>query len=92
MKKIKRLITNPITKQMKMTTLYEYNAKVGTYGSTIVWLLEKAEKEKRIYGFCMEDGYTPYMGGQAFRYAEANHFYITDIQNRVEGEIVFISR
>lgn len=92
MKKIRRLITNPITKQIKMTTLYEYNAKVGTHGSTIVWLLGKAEKGKQIYGFCKEDGYTPYMKGQAFRYAEANHFYITDIQNRVEGEFVFISR
>ena len=55
MKKIRRLITDPITKQIKMTTLYEYPAKVGTYGSTMVWLLEKAEKEKRVYGFCMED-------------------------------------
>ena len=75
-----------------MTTLYEYNAKVGTYGSTIVWLLGKAEKGKQIYGFCKEDGYTPYMKGQAFRCAEANHFYITDIQNRVEGEFVVMSR
>ena len=34
MKKIKRLITNPYTKKIKMTTLYEYPAKVGTTGST----------------------------------------------------------
>lgn len=92
MKKIRRLVTNPITKQIKMTVLYEYHAKVGTHGSTIVWLLEKAEKGKCIYGFCMEDRYTPYMKGQAFRYAEANDFHITDIQNRPEGEFLIISR
>lgn len=91
MKKIRRLITDPITKQIKMTTLYEYPAKVGTYGSTMVWLLEKAEKEKRVYGFCMEDRYTPYMKGKAFRYAEAVRFYITDIQNRADGEFIVIS-
>lgn len=34
MKKIKRLTTNPYTKKIKMTTLYEYPAKVGTTGST----------------------------------------------------------
>ena len=34
MKKIRRLITNPYTKEIKMTTLYEYPAKVGTTGST----------------------------------------------------------
>ena len=44
MKKIKRLTTNPYTKKIKMTTLYEYPAKVGTTGSTVVWLLEEAEK------------------------------------------------
>lgn len=92
MKKIKRLITNPITKQIEMTTLYEYFAKVGTYGSTIVWLLEKAEKGKQIYGFCIDNKYTPYMKGQAFRYAEAEYFYITDIQNKIEDEFIIISR
>ena len=92
MKKIRRMITNPISKQVEMTTLYEYSAKVGTHGSTIVWLLEKAEKGKSIYGFCAEDRYTPYMNGQAFRYAEAKHLYITDIQNREEGEFVIISQ
>ena len=55
MKKIRRLITNPYTKKIKMTTLYEYPAKVGTTGSTVVWLLEEAEKGKQIFGFCLED-------------------------------------
>ena len=49
MKKIKRLTTNPYTKKIKMTTLYEYPAKVGTTGSTVVWLLEEAEKGKQIF-------------------------------------------
>ena len=44
MKKIRRLTTNPYTKEIKMTTLYEYPAKVGTTGSTVIWLLEEAEK------------------------------------------------
>lgn len=92
MKKIRRLITDPITKQIKMMTLYEYSAKVGTHGSTIVWLLERAEKGKRVYGFCMENRCTPYMKGQAFRYAETEYFCITDIQNRVEGKFLFVSR
>ena len=34
MKKTRRLITNPYTKEIKMTILYEYLAKVGTTGST----------------------------------------------------------
>jgi hypothetical protein len=38
MKTLRRLITVPGTKEIKMKTLYEYNAKVGTKGSTIVWL------------------------------------------------------
>lgn len=92
MKKIRRLTTNPYTKEIKMTTLYEYPAKVGTTGSTIVWLLEEAEKGKQIFGFCLEDRYSPYMKGQAFRYAEAQHFLVTDIQNRQSGEFLIISR
>ena len=78
-RKIRRLITHPILEKIKMTTLYEYHAKVGTEGSTMVWLLEEAEKGKRVYGYCAEDRYTPYMGGHAFRYAEASHLLITDI-------------
>lgn len=92
MKKIKRLITNPSTKEIKMTTLYEYPAKVGTTGSTVVWLLEEAEKGKQIFGFCLEDRYSPYMKGQVFRYAEAQRFLVTDIQNRQSGEFLIISR
>jgi len=75
-----------------MTTLYEYHAKVGTTGSTIVWLLDKAIKDKSIYGFCLEDRYSPYMEGHAFRYAEASHFLITEIQNREEEDFLIISR
>lgn len=92
MKKIRRLITNPYTKEIKMTTLYEYPAKVGTAGSTVVWLLEEAEKGKQIFGFCLEDRYSPYMKGQAFRYAEAQRFLVTDVQNRPSGEFLIISR
>jgi len=75
-----------------MTTLYEYHAKVGTAGSTIVWLMDKAIKGKNIYGFCLDDRYSPYMEGHAFRYAEANSFLITDIQNRKEGDFLIISK
>lgn len=75
-----------------MTTLYEYHAKVGTDGSTIVWLLDKAIKGRSIYGFCLDDRYSPYMGGQEFRYAEASHFLITDIQNREEDDFLIISK
>ena len=92
MKKIRRLITNPYTKKIKMTTLYEYPAKVGTTGSTVIWLLEEAEKGKQIFGFCLEDRYSPYMTGQAFRYAEAQRFLVTDFQNRPSGEFLIISR
>ncbi len=92
MKKIRRLITNPYTKEIKMTILYEYPAKVGTTGSTVVWLLEEAEKGKQIFGFCLEDRHSPYMRGQAFRYAEAQRFLVTDIQNRPSGEFLVISR
>ena len=93
MKKLRRLLKNPVTKELKMTTLYEYHAKVGTHGSTFVWLLEKAEKGKSIWGICLEDKYSPYMEGQAFRYAPMNCFLITDIQYRGEGyEFLIISR
>ena len=92
MKKIRRLVTNPVTTEIKMTVLYEYPAKVGTTGSTIVWLYEKAEIGKMIYGYCLEDRYSPYMNGQAFRYAPAQHFLITDIQYRDTGEFLIISR
>lgn len=92
MKKIRRLITHPLVKEILMSNLYEYQAKVGTTGTTIVWLLEKAEKGKCVYGFCMEDRYTPYMSGQAFRYAEAKRFLITDIQERSEEEFLIINR
>jgi len=75
-----------------MTTLYEYHAKIGTTGSTIVWLLDRAIKDKYIYGFCLDERYSPYMEGHAFRYAEANRFLITEIQNREEGDFLIISR
>ena len=54
--------------------------------------LEEAEKGKQIFGFCLEDRYSPYMKGQAFRYAEAQRFLVTDIQNRQSGEFLIISR
>lgn len=66
-----------------MTVLYEYPAKVGTTGSTIVWLYKKAEIGKMIYGYCLEDRYSPYMNGQAFRYApplEEQHRIVAKIE------------
>lgn len=93
MKKLRRLVTNPITKEIKMTTLYEYRAKVGTTGSTVVWLMEEAEKDKSVYGFCVDDHYSPYMGGHAFRYAPAERYIITDIQFRDDGyEFLFVNK
>ena len=92
MKKLRRLITDPQTKELKMSSLYEYRAKVGTTGSTIVWLLDKAEKGKRIYGFCLDDRYSPYMKGHAFRYAEACPFLVSDIQKREDGDFIMISK
>ena len=91
MKKLKRLITIPSTKELKMKTLYEYPAKVGTKNSTIVWLLEEAKVGSRIYGYNLDDRYTPYMGGHAFRYAPASRFLVTDIQKRPEGDFLIIS-
>ena len=35
---------------------------------------------------------TPYMEGQAFRYAEASRFLVTDVQERPEGEFLIVSR
>ena len=92
MKKLKRLITDPKTRELKMRMLYEYEAKVGTTGSTVVWLLEPAEIGKHIYGFCLDDRYSPYMKGQAFRYAEASQYTVTEIQYRDGGEFVFLSK
>ena len=58
----------------------------------MVWLFQEAEKGQSIYGYCMEDHYTPYMKGQAFRYAEANKLLITDIQYRDGYDFLIISR
>lgn len=91
-KKIRRLVTNPISKEIEMTTLYEYPAKVGTHGTTFVWLFDKPQIGNSVYGFCDEDHYSPHMKGHAFRYADASYFYITDIQNRESGDFLFISR
>ena len=66
--------------------------KNWNYWFNVVWLLEKAEKGKQIFGFCLENRYSPYMKGQAFRYAEAQRFLVTDIQNRQSGEFLIISR
>lgn len=92
MKKLKRMTTNPITKSLGMNTLYEYHAKVGTTSSTIVWLFEKAAVGKFVYGYCEEGRYTPYMGGHAFRYAEAEHLHITDIYDMNGEEFLVISK
>lgn len=83
---------DPIRQEIKMTTLYEYHAKVGTQGSTIVWLIEPAEKGKTIFGICAESHLSPYMKGHAFRYAPLSCFKINDIQYREEGyEFVIVS-
>lgn len=92
MKKLKRLVTDPNTKKIKMKTLYEYPAKVGTTGSTIVWLLEEAKKGDVIYGFCLENKYSPYMPGQAFRYAKAYEYIVEEIQPRRTGEFLVLSK
>ena len=92
MKKLRRLLMDPLTEEVKMTTLYEYHAKVGTYGSTIIWLLEPAEKGKQISGICAESRLSPYMEGHAFRYAPLISFMIDDVQYWEEGyEFVFAS-
>ena len=92
MKKLKRLVTNPITKKIEMKTLFEYHAKVGTTGSTLVWLLEKAEKGKSIFGFCDNDHYSPYMEGQAFRYAEPKEYFVDEIQCRDNYDFLILSK
>lgn len=92
MKKLKRLVTDPSTKNIKMKTLYEYPAKVGTTGSTIVWLLEEAKKGDVIYGFCLENKYSPYMPGRAFRYAKAYKYIVEEIQPRRTGEFLVLSK
>lgn len=91
-KKLRRLITNPKTGELKMTTLYEYHAKVGTGASTIIWLLSKAKKGDHVYGFWEEEHYSPYMKGHAFRYAPAERFCITDIQHREDCEFLIVSK
>lgn len=92
MKTLQRLLTHPITNECSMTTLYEYPAKVGTTGSTIIWLLEKPIVHQHVYGVCLEDHYSPYMKGSAFRYAPVNKYYVTDIQYRETGEFLILSK
>ena len=44
--------------------------KFGTTGSTILWFLEQPKVGSRVYGIHADSRYSPYMPGQAFRYAE----------------------
>lgn len=92
MKKLRRLLTNPYTGQLQMSTLYEYHAKVGTTASTIIWLLKPAKKGEVIYGYIEEDRYTPYMKGHAFRYADATRLQITNIRLDEYGEFVYVNK
>ena len=91
-KRFRRLITHPVTGKMQMAMLYEYPAKVGTQGSTIIWTVGKPETGRYIFGFCLEDRYTPYMPGQAFRYAQAVRYFVTSIQKREKGDFLILSK
>lgn len=91
-KRVRRLITHPETKTLRMVTLFEYPAKVGTQGSTVVWTIGRPKAGKPVFGYCLEDRYTPYMGGQAFRYAQATRFFVSSIQHREEGDFLTLSR
>ena len=92
MKTLRRMTTNPVTGELGMNTLYEYHAKVGTTGSTLVWLYKKPVVGETVFGYCEEDRYTPYMGGHAFRYAEAQLFYVTKIGDMDGEEFVFLNK
>lgn len=71
MKKIRRLCIWPGRDSVpKMHALYEYHGKFGTTGSTILWFLEQPKAGSRVYGIHADSRYSPYMPGQAFRYAE----------------------
>lgn len=62
-----------------MKNIYEYHAKVGTHGSTLLWLFEPAEIGKIILGIDAEMHVSPYMKGHAFRYTYWQTYYISKI-------------
>lgn len=79
-KKIRRLCMVPFEDdEPKMHTLYECHGKNGTTASTILWFLEEPKKGKQIWGIDENSHYSPYMNGQAFRYAEFNAFVIDNV-------------
>lgn len=79
-KKVRRLCTEPYKDNKPiMHTLYECHAKNGTTASTIIWFLAEPKIGGYIWGIDENTKYSPYMAGQAFRYARFERFFIDDI-------------
>ena len=67
--KIKKISDATETGELKMTTFYEYHAKVGTTSHTLVWLINNPVAGEQVYGICEESQHSPYKESHDFRYA-----------------------
>lgn len=93
MKKLRRLCTFPDDTEPKMHTIYEYHGKLGTMGSTILWLDRIPVVGEDVWGICEDtDRVSPYMEGHAFRYAEFSHLLVDRMYSEDGVDFVFCRR
>lgn len=79
-RKVRRLCIDPRKdKEPKMHSLYECTGKVDTGSSNMIWFLDEPKVGEEVYGVSSDDRVSPYMKGQAFRYAEFHPFEIDNV-------------
>lgn len=89
MKTLRKKIYDDRVGKERFQTFYEYLGKIGTHGTTLIWLFEPVEVGKIIQGIDEECHVNPYDKGCAFRYVEWRRYFVTNIY---DNGYIFLDR
>lgn len=89
MKTLRRKIYDDRVGKERFQTFHEYLGKVGTHGTTLIWLFEPAEVGKIVRGIDADCGADPNKHNYAFRYTEWRNYYVTKIY---DNGYIFLDR